>query len=90
MPDQESKNLTVELFDHSAVIRFTRPEIKNPLSIETLEALKIIFADLETNKNIAKIVFTVSDDTFAAGANLREIASISKNTAKELLCAVKI
>ena len=83
MPDQESKNLTVELFDHSAVIRFTRPEIKNPLSIETLEALKIIFADLETNKNIAKIVFTGSDDTFAAGANLREIAAITKNTAKE-------
>lgn len=87
MPDQQLKNLTVELFNQAAVIRFTRPEIKNPLSIETLEALKIILAELESNKNIAKIIFTGSGDTFASGANLREIAETTKETAKEFaLC----
>ncbi len=83
MPEQPTKNLTVELINDSAVIRFTRPEIKNPLSVETLEALKTIFPALESNENIAKIIFTGSGDTFASGANLREIAEITKDTAKE-------
>lgn len=83
MPEQLTKNLTVELINDSAVIRFTRPEIKNPLSVETLEALKTIFPALESNENIAKIIFTGSGDTFASGANLREIAEITKDTAKE-------
>ncbi len=87
MTEKDTKNLTVELFNHSAVIRFTQPEIKNPLSVETLEALKIILDELELNKNIAKIIFTGSGDTFASGANLREIAEIKKETAKEFaLC----
>lgn len=83
MPEQLTKNLTVESINDSAVIRFTRPKIKNPLSVETLEALKTIFPALESNENIAKIIFTGSGDTFASGANLREIAEITKDTAKE-------
>ncbi len=83
MFENETKNLTVELISDSAVVRFTRPEIKNPLSIETLETLKIIFADLESNENIAKIIFTGSGDTFASGANLKEIAQVDKDGATE-------
>ena len=40
-------NLNVELLNQAAVIRFSRPEIKNPLSIKTLEELKKVFAFLE-------------------------------------------
>ena len=83
MPDNQTKNLTVELISDSAVIRFARPEIKNPLSIETLEALKIILTGLESDKNVAKIIFTGSGDSFASGANLREIAEITKDAAQE-------
>ncbi len=83
MPDEKHKNLTVEILDQSAIIRFTRPEIKNPLSIETLEELKLVFSDLESDSNINKIIFTGSGDTFAAGANLKEIAEINGQTAKQ-------
>ena len=82
MTERVNINLTAETFNQSAVIRFTRPEIKNPLSIETLESLKSIFADLESNKNITKIIFTGSGDTFASGANLNEIAATSADNAR--------
>lgn len=83
MSDIQTKNLTVELINSSAVIRFVRPEIKNPLSIETLEALNLILDEVKSNKNIVKLIFTGSGDTFASGANLREIAGVTKDTATE-------
>ena len=83
MTEDINKNLTVEILNRFAVIRFTRPEIKNPLSIETLETLGIIFAELESNGQIAKIIFTGSGDTFASGANLREIAGTTADKARE-------
>lgn len=83
MTADENKNLTVETFNQTVVIRFVRPEIKNPLSIETLEELKIIFAALESNESISKIIFTGSGDTFASGANLKEIAETSAEGARE-------
>ena len=78
-----SINLIVETLQQTAVIRFIRPEIKNPLSIETLEEIKTVFARLESNENIEKIIFTGSGDTFASGANLREIAATPAANARE-------
>ena len=83
MTERLTDNLTVEIVNACAVIRFIRPEIKNPLSIETLEALKSIFPFLESNKLIIKIIFTGSGDTFASGANLNEIAKTSAEGARE-------
>ncbi len=77
------KSLAVEKFENIAVIRFIRPEIKNPLSIETLEQLKEIFPAFESNPNIEKIIFTGSGDTFASGANLKEIADTNADNARE-------
>ena len=74
--------IIVENFKNAAVVRFNRPEIKNPLSVETLEILKEIFDDLESNAKIGKIIFTGSGDTFASGANLNEIARLDENTAR--------
>ncbi len=83
MPEAGNKNLTVEIINRRAVIRFVRPEIKNPLSIETLQTLKLIFPALESDENITKIIFTGSGDAFASGANLNEIAQVNKQTARE-------
>ena len=82
MTERVTKNLTVETINNSAVIRFVRPEIKNPLSIATLESLKSIFAELESNNHVIKIIFTGSGDTFASGANLNEIAETSADNAR--------
>lgn len=76
-------NLEVETSDKIAVIQFSRPEIKNPLSVKTLEELKTSFLSVESNLKIHTIIFTGSGNTFASGANLREVSQLTEQTAKE-------
>lgn len=76
-------NLEVEFFDKTAVIRFSRPEIKNPLSVKTLEEISEIFTSLESKSEIKAIIFTGSGDTFASGANLNEVSKLTEKTAIE-------
>lgn len=71
--------LIVENFANVLVIRFNRPEIRSPLSIFVLEELhKILDETSQTN-----IIFTGKDDVFASGADLREIAKVTAETARE-------
>lgn len=77
------KNLLVEVTENLAVIRFNRPEVKNPLSVETLEEIEAAFASLESNPAVKTIIFTGSGDTFASGANLNEVARLTEETAPE-------
>ena len=77
-----SELIVVEKIGNSVLLRFNRPEIKNPLSVETLEELGEIFTFAEANPAIGKIIFTGSGDTFASGANLNEIARLSGETAR--------
>ncbi|MEZ5428059.1 MAG: enoyl-CoA hydratase/isomerase family protein [Pyrinomonadaceae bacterium] len=76
-------NLKIEKSDRGSVIRFSRPEIKNPLSIETLEELKSAFISLETDPKFDRIIFTGSGDTFASGADLREVSRLNPEAARE-------
>ncbi len=77
------KSIKVETFENLAVIQFIRPEIKNPLSIETLEEIKQILTSLELNSTIATVIFTGSGDAFASGADLREISQTTADNARE-------
>jgi len=61
--------------------RFTRPEFRNPLSIEVIEGLISVLTDLD--QNVRAIIFTGSDGVFASGADLREIAGVTGSTASE-------
>jgi len=78
----ESENLAIEFIEQAAIIRFVRPEIKNPLSIETLEEISGIFTSLDSNPAIASIIFTGSGDAFASGANIREISQTNADEAR--------
>jgi enoyl-CoA hydratase/carnithine racemase len=71
--------IIVENLPNSVIIQFNRPEIRSPLSIFVLEELQKILD--ETTK--ANIIFTGKDGVFASGADLREIAKITPQTAKE-------
>ena len=82
MSQTNTAPILLKRLDEIAVIRFNRPETKNPLSIETLEEIKSIFAELESNNHVIKIIFTGSGDTFASGANLNEIAETSADNAR--------
>ncbi len=79
----EIKPLNVEVENRIAIIRFIRHEIKNPLSIKTLEILNETFDRLNSNNNIKTIIFTGSGNTFAAGANLNEVSKLNEKTAIE-------
>ncbi len=77
----EQKPLQIEIVNKYAIIRFIRPEKKNPLSVKTLEILEENFVKLNSNKKIKTIIFTGSGNTFAAGANLNEVAELNEKSA---------
>jgi enoyl-CoA hydratase len=74
-----SEAIVVENIENTIVIRFNRPEIRSPLTIAVLVELDK-FLDSISNE---EIIFTGTDDVFASGADLREIAQITGETAKE-------
>lgn len=73
--------VTVEYRVASAIIRFNRQAERNPLSISTLEALDEIIRALTLRPDINKIIFTGAGDVFASGANIREVAALTRETA---------
>jgi enoyl-CoA hydratase len=76
-----SNLLTLRREGDALIIRFTRPEIRNPLSISVLNELNSVL-DMLTS-DVRKIVFTGGADVFASGADLREIAQITGSDAEE-------
>ena len=78
----DQPNAAVELtrVDGCSVIRFTRPEVRNPLSINVLETLNAALDDL---RGPDKVIFTGAGDVFASGANLNEIAGVMPEDAVE-------
>ena len=78
-----SNELNIEHQGDAMIVRFARPEIRNPLSVVVLDQLHAIADDLSSNSDLKKLIFTGSDDSFASGADLREIASVSSESAHE-------
>lgn len=78
-----SKFLSLETHEKTFVVRFVRPELKNPLSQEVLNSLHLIVDDLAVNAEVEKVVFTGSGGTFASGANLNEISSLAAENAAD-------
>jgi enoyl-CoA hydratase len=77
------KLIKVKIIKSLAIIKFNRPEQKNPLSVKTLIALDETFSELATNKQISAIAFTGAGNGFAAGANLKEVTGLNEKTAEE-------
>lgn len=75
-----SNAIAVERHEKALVVRFTRPEIRNPLSVSVLKELDRILDDLGLANTV---IFTGTDSVFASGADLREIAELSVENARE-------
>ncbi|MGB2752246.1 MAG: enoyl-CoA hydratase/isomerase family protein [Pyrinomonadaceae bacterium] len=71
-----SNELNIEHKGDAMIVRFNRPEIRNPLSVTVLDQLHAIVDDLAADSDVEKLIFTGSGDSFASGADLREIASV--------------
>lgn len=76
-----SNYVAVERIGQALIVRFVRPEIRNPLSVEVLERLHSILDEIPSG--ISKLIFTGTNAVFASGADLREIADVNGETARE-------
>ncbi len=76
-----SNGFNVERRGSAILLRFTRPEIRNPLSVSVLDALTDVVLSLD--ENVGALILTGSDDVFASGADLREIAEVTGTNAAE-------
>lgn len=77
------QKISVEFWENLAVIRFTNPKERNPLSIDVLNELHKLLDEIPAREEINRLIFTGAENVFASGANLREIAEVTGETAKE-------
>lgn len=76
-----SNSLTIEEIERSVVITFTRPERRNPLTVEVVDELTSIVLGLRELGADRRVVFTGTGEIFASGADLREIANVQPDAA---------
>ena len=75
--------LETELVGRCLIVRFTRPEIRNPLSVSVLSELHAIIDGCRDRDDIDRVIFTGSGDVFASGADLREITELANERAAD-------
>jgi len=78
-----SESVLLEQIENKLVVRFNRPEIRSPLSINVLEKLHAVTDNILIDQTIQTVIFTGTDNVFASGADLREIAKVNGDTARE-------
>src|SRR5690242_19833609 len=76
-------SLAVDNLNEATIIRFTKPEIRNPLTTDVIDQLLELVAKTSGGGRIKKLIFTGSVDVFASGANLREIAQLDPVSARK-------
>ncbi len=71
-------NLVItEIVGGVGLVRLNRPQVLNALSSHLLEALMGVLSDLDKNPTVYTIVITGNERAFAAGADIKEMASTS-------------
>ena len=76
MIDPDSPPILTDITGAIAVVRFNRPAQRNPRSVATLQDLKRATSELFSHTDIHTVIFTGTDDVFASGANIRELAQL--------------
>ncbi|MGI8813660.1 MAG: enoyl-CoA hydratase/isomerase family protein [Pyrinomonadaceae bacterium] len=76
-----SEAIEVEQRANAIIVRFVRPEIRNPLSVEVVKELQRLLDDIAPW--VERVIFTGAGNVFASGADLREIAEISAEDSRE-------
>jgi enoyl-CoA hydratase len=83
MIEEDSPSVVTEIADSIAIVRLNRPAERNPLSLATLQELKGTTSALFSRDNVQAVIFTGTDDVFASGANIRELAELDTEAALE-------
>src|ERR1700759_5059751 len=72
------ENLIYDKLDAIAQITVNRPKALNALNRQTLQELEAALADAAADQSIGGVILTgAGDRAFVAGADIREIATIS-------------
>jgi enoyl-CoA hydratase len=79
MPD----GFVIEKIGRATVFRFNRPEIRSPLSSRVIADLTSELESIGRQDDSSGVVFTGMDDVFASGADLREVADLTVETAPD-------
>ena len=77
----ESAALVIEEVGSTAIVRFNKPQQRNPLSIMVLDELEDLISDLHNRVHLRAIIFTGTDNVFLSGADLRELRTLSSSVA---------
>ena len=83
MADEDPPPIVAEIDGSAAIIRFNRPAQRNPLSLETLQELSRITSAVFPRDDIQAVIFTGTEDVFASGANIYELAQLDPAAALE-------
>lgn len=75
--------IAVEHSDATRIIRFTRPELRNPLSVDVITRLHKLVDAADSDSFMKRLIFTGSGGSFASGADLREIGKLSEAAARD-------
>lgn len=80
--DVRESALVVETRGQIALIHLNRPARRNSLSVSALCELDETFSDLAAREDISAVIFTGTGDVFAAGADIRELQTLTPATAR--------
>ncbi len=72
--------MQIQEIERSVIIRFIRPEVRNPLSVDVVKSLTAALERIELDVRVTRVIITGSDGVFASGADLREIARLKSET----------
>ncbi|MCP4205890.1 MAG: enoyl-CoA hydratase [Shimia sp.] len=71
------ETIIVEIEDHVALIKLNRPDALNALSQQLIGELQEALESADANDKVRCIVITGSEKAFAAGADIKEMSSMS-------------
>lgn len=74
-----SSPLIIERLEDRTIIRLNRPEVRNAIDLDMVEALHSVCAELEANPKVA--IITGSDGVFAAGADIGQMRNRGREEA---------
>jgi enoyl-CoA hydratase len=78
------KNLKIEKKDGIATLTINRPQVLNALNKETISELTSAIVELDKDKNLKVVILTgEGDKAFIAGADIKQMASMTTLEAKE-------
>src|SRR5699024_11438168 len=78
------KTVKYEVNGHIAKITINRPEALNALNSEVLDELNVLLDEVRANKDLRVAILTGEGRSFVAGADIKEMATLTPIEAKEL------